>query len=164
MVSAILREKAILHIPQQFRGSANANVVRAMRLWESRGDYKNEDGIVNYRGVTSDVTRMTKLGPKGVRRKARTGPGRKSADCVEWIHQELRSELGRVCNKSTNVAYSRNLMDPRSERPLYTKIDMSLVQTFYEGFRIVSCSNSGKTLISPKKELHINRKVSYHLG
>ena len=134
--------KKVLNFPQFFRASANANLVGATRLWADRNSYENTNGEVIYRGSSSSLTRMTRLGLRRLRMKVRSGRGRKRQAWVEALNQDVRSEfdslqkLGVKFNLRTlralanfildsggNEAYSRNLIDPLSGRPLFENIN-----------------------------------------
>ena len=69
--------KTVLNFPQFFRASANTNLVRVTRLWADRTSYENTNGEVIYRGSSSSLTRVTRLGLRRVRMKVRSGRGRK---------------------------------------------------------------------------------------
>lgn len=134
--------KSIRQFPQFFRSSLNANITRASRLWKARLQYVNDNGDFTLRGTTSTVTRITKAGPKRVQLKARAGRGSKRAKWVDALHLDLREEFDRLrklgvkfnlttlrhlaldmLRASENEAYSFNMVDPRSQQPLYLKIN-----------------------------------------
>ena len=74
-------------------------------------------------------------------------------------------ELGyHLLSTSTNYAYSLNMLDPRTQKPLHTKIDYRWIQSFMERFRIVSRARTGKHDYSPAKQLEIEMNVAVHLG
>lgn len=180
---ARIASKAVRKFPEFFRAGSNANIVRATRLWKSRRDYEDENGSVVRRGASTSITRMTKEGPRRVRMKARIGRGRRRLSWVEALQCDLREEFDRlrklgvkfnlntlrslalqVLRTSENNAYSSNMIDPRTEKPLHEKVDSRWVQSFTERFRIVSRAHTGKYRMSPQKELEIEIDVSRHLG
>ena len=78
--------------------------------------------------------------------KARKGRGRKRAAWVIALHEDLRSEFDRLrkvgvkfnltkirhlaldlLRSNENEAYSRNMIDPRSEQLLHVKISASWI-------------------------------------
>lgn len=178
-----IASKTVREFPQYFRGTPNANITRAVRLWKQRGDYTSVNGDVEFRGSTTAVTRNTMDGFKRVYLKARKGRGRKRQAWVEALHIDLRSEFDRlrklgvkfnlntlrslalhVLSTSETMAYSRNMLDPLTDKPLFEKVSMRFVQSFADRYRIVSRAQKGKHRLSPEKEVQIEREVAYHLG
>lgn len=128
----LMASKTVPHFPDLFRGSRNGNLQRAIRLWRRRADYEDGNGDAKYRGVTSSITRFNSKGLKGVRLKARSGPGGKRLPWLEAFHADLRSEfdwlrklgvnfnlytLGMLAvdllSNTASQAYSLSMIDPR---------------------------------------------------
>lgn len=178
-----LAVKTVRHFTEFFRGSENANIKRAQRLWAAREEYQDEEGLVKTRGETSSVTRVTLQGPKRVRLKARKGRGRRRLPWVEALYSDVLDEFDRlrklgvkfnlttlrhlaldVLQTGKDDIYSANMIDPRSNVALRKKIDARWIQSFAEHFRIVSRAQSGKHRMSPAKENEIEIQVAAHLG
>ena len=98
-----------------------------------------------YQDVRSEFDRLRKLG-------------------VKFNLRTLRALANFILDSGGNEAYSRNLIDPLSGRPLFEKINARWVQSLAERFRIVSRAHTGKHRMSPVTELRIEREVAYHLG
>lgn len=178
-----IASKAVAHFPRLFRSSKNANIVKAMRLWKNRDDFVEINNDLQYKGMASSITRVTKNGLRRVRMKTARGRGRKRAAWVEALHRDLRSEFDRlrklgvkfnfctlralatdILNNSETPEYSRNMIDPRTQKCLHQKIDARWIQTFAERFRIVSRAHTGKPRLSPEKEMEIEIAAARHLG
>lgn len=178
-----IASKTVRHFPQYFRASENANLTRAKRLWTSRAEYTAHDGTCSTHGVNTSITRVTSIGPKRVRLKAKPGRGRKRAQWVSALYEDLRDEFDRLrklgvkfnmvtlkhlaldlLQNSSNDAYNANILDPRSNQPLHLKIDQRWIQSFTEHYRIVCRAQTGKKILSPAKELEIEIAVASHLG
>lgn len=175
--------KAVRQFPQFFRASSCANNMRALRLWRSRSSFENDLGVINQRGSSAVVTRVTKAGVRVARLKARSGRGRKRAPWVEALHQAVKDEFERLSklgvkfnlNTLKHLAldilstgdgdnYSRNMIDPKSNEPLHLKITSTWIQSFTNRFRITSRAHTGKHRMSPRKEEEIELTVAAHLG
>lgn len=178
-----IASKAVRNFPGHFRGTNNANITRAQRLWKERLDYQSADGTISLRGSTACISRITKHGPKRVLLKARAGRGRRRQVWVDALHQDLRSEFDRLrrlgvkfnfntlrylalhlLHNTENTDYSANMPDPLSQMPLHLKIDLRWIQTFTERFNIISRTHKGKCRMSPAKEMEIEIAVASHLG
>ena len=115
--------------------------------------------------------------------KAKHGGGRKRSGWVEALQDDLISEFDQMrrmgvkfsistlkelgyhlLSTRTNDAYSMKMLDPRTEKPLHTKIYYRWIQSFMERFRIVSRARTGKHGYSPAKQLEIEMSVAVHLG
>eukprot|EP00171_Calliarthron_tuberculosum_P022372 IDg22372t1 len=88
--------KAVRQFPACFRGTANANILKASRLWKNKAEFLNESGDFVQRGTSSSITRVTKSGFKRVYSKAKSGRGRKRAAWVDAVHQDLVAEFDRL--------------------------------------------------------------------
>lgn len=180
---AKIASKAVRHFPQHFRGSVNANLQRATRLWKSRNEFILSLGGSSNLATPSTISRNTKDGHKRVSLKAKAGRGKKRQPWVEALHYDLRAEFDRlrklgvkfnlntlrslaleVLDKSESPLYSRNMLDPPTQMQLFLKITPRFVQSFADRFRIVSRAHKGKYRLSPEKELQIERDVARHLG
>lgn len=178
-----LASKTVRQFPNFFKGSPNANLMRAKRLWADRDKYPRRAPGEPSPGPSTSLTRVSKVGLQRCRLKARSGRGRKRALWVEALHADLREEFDRlrklgvkfnlttlrylalhILTNSSNDAYSMNMVDPRSEQPLHLKIDLRWIQSFTERFRIVSRAHTGKHRSSPQKEKEIEISVAVHLG
>ena len=91
-----IASRTVREFPQHFRGTVNANLTRAKRLWSARDDYSNQDGGMTTQGMTTSITRVTRTGPKRSCLKARVGRGRKRQAWVGALHIELREEFDRL--------------------------------------------------------------------
>ena len=130
-----------------------------------------------------NITRVTKSGAQRARVKAFSGRGRKRAAWVEALHTDLRSEFDRlrrlgvkfshstlrslaldVLSNSTSTEYSSNFIDPKTDMPLYHKINGRWIQSFMERYHIVSRAHTGKHKCSPAKEEELALAVAVHLG
>lgn len=174
-----IASRTVTNFPQFFRGSVNANLTRASRLWKARANYSDE----NTRNESSVITRVTKNGPRMVRMKARAGRGRRRVEWVDALQNDVRSEFDRlrklgvkfnisslhsltlrILSTSENPEYSANMIDPLSDKRLLDKVNQRWVQSFMERFRIVSRAHTGKYKLSPAKELQLEVEVAKHLG
>lgn len=178
-----IASKTIRQFPTLFRSNTKANLIRASRLWKNRDDFITAQGRVQKRGVTSSITRVTSNGHRRVYTKARAGRGRKRAEWVQCMHEDLVSEFDRLrklgvkfnlkvlrqlarsmVETSEKDAYFSEMKDPASGRKIMDMLTPRWIQSFAERYQIVSRAHTGKLLLSPAKELFIEKEVAYHLG
>lgn len=178
-----LMSKTVRMFPQFFKGSQSANHMRARRLWNDRALLSQQVGTGDSKKLQSSISRVTSVGRQRCRLKAQHGRGRKRTAWVLALHEDLRAEFDRLrrlgvkfsistlqelalhilCNEGSD-AYSRNMLDPRSNQALHLKIDGRWVQSFMERFNIVSRARTGKHSVSPTKQNDIEISVAAHLG
>ena len=68
-----------------------------------------------------------------------------------------------LLNKSSNNVYSSSLMDQRSGKRQYDKVDARWIQSFVQRFRIVQRAQCGKLKLSREKILHLGKETARHL-
>lgn len=56
--------KTVRQLPENFRSSTSANNMREMRLWRDKSRFVNDDGEVNLRGTTAEITLVPEAGIK----------------------------------------------------------------------------------------------------
>ena len=174
--------KAVKNFPGLFRSTVNANLVRASRLWKSRGDCMNAHGKVELHSASATVARVSWKGVKKLHTKARPGRGRKRAAWVVALHGDLLPEFDRLRKlgvkfnlktlralalhlvaNSANSHYSRSAPNPRTNAPIPSMISARWIQSFANRFQIVSRAHTGKLQTSPEKMEFIEKEVAFHL-
>lgn len=173
----------VTRFPDLFRGSLQAAIMKALRIWRTRDKFKNEKGEYSLKGTGSSFTRVTGGTVKRTDAKALPGRGRKRSAWVDALHVDLRAEFDRLrrlgvkfnlktlqalavqlINSSTNDAYHSTTMHPATEQFILSKITARWIQCFCDRYGIVSRALTGKLQLSPAKEEFIQKEVAYHLG
>ena len=180
-----IRSRAVAQFPHLFRGSSNANVAKASRLWKDRDNYlyTTDSGRSTLRGFHATITRRF-LGTRArVDLKARKGRGRKRAPWVlalqrNWVeefnrlrklgvkfnYKNLQSLGKHLLENSSSDEYNSLMLDSRTQRQLHTFITARSTQSFADRFGIVSRALTGKHKLSPAKIERLEKQVAYHLG
>lgn len=180
-----ISSKAVKHFPDMFRGSENANLHKASRIWHDISKYMKLDSKKSNEAERACLTisRNTPFGMKRISMKAIRGRGRKLLLWKKHLFADWRDEFDRlrklgvkfnlrnlsalgkhVINTSENVHYSSFMIDACSGKPVIDMVTPRFVQSFADTFRIRSRAHRGKKKLSPAKELQIERDVARHLG
>ena len=178
-----IASKVVNKFPVLFRGTCNANLVRASWLWRLRSDFTEANGEVLCGGKTMSVTCVSCNEFKRVYVKARSARGRKRGPWVLALRRDLVDEFERlrklgvkfnlqnwralgvhIVEQSCKSSYSRNFVDPRTELPILMSISACWIQSFTGRFRIMTRSHTDNLLTSPAREGFIEKNVAFHLG
>lgn len=149
--------RTVKMFPQYFKYFSNANLIRARRLWAARDEYKNVSYTEKSIESPHSISRNTRYGLERVLMKAKSNRGRRRQAWCDAIQREIfnafdcLSKLGvefcsetlcmlavDVLQRTPNEAYSANMLHFMSYLSLYTKIVRHWVQSFMNGFQIVS--------------------------
>ena len=178
--------RAVAQFPHLFRGTSNANIAKASRLWKDRDNYlytTDRHGRSTLRGSPATNTRRV-LGTRArVYLNARKGRGRKRAPWVRALHRDWVEEFDRLrklgvkfnyrnlqslgkhlLENSSSDEYNSLMLDSRTQRQLHTFITARFTQSFADRFGIVSRALTGKYKLSPANIERLEKQVAYHLG
>lgn len=170
--------KAVRNFPQFFPGNAKANLQKVSRWWTQRMqtiDLKTEHRHV---GQMSSSARNGRL----VSFKAIPGRGRKRSVWVRDLYSTLREEFERL--RAAGVKFSPSVLRMHALRlieeapqdssfhktrmykgkPISSCVSVRWMQHFMTANGIVIRSQTGKLMVSPAKQLFIEKSVAYHLG
>lgn len=170
--------KAVKKFPQFFTGNMKARLQKASRWWSQREATLS----LKQEGRRGLITREAGGGVKRANFKAMHGRGRKRSKWASALYAELLSEFERL--KSVGVKFSpavlcshaRSLIREAKEdcdyhqgiqhngKAILDYITIRWVQHFMTVNRIVLRAQTGKLLVSPEKELTIQKCVAFHLG
>lgn len=73
----LIAAKAVARFPHPFRGTENANLARASRLWKLRSDFTDQESNAVLQGKACSITLVSRNSFTHVFSKARSGRGRK---------------------------------------------------------------------------------------
>ncbi|ETV74947.1 hypothetical protein, variant 1 [Aphanomyces astaci] len=129
-----LATQAIAEFPSLFRGSAQANYMKASRWWKESREY-----IYGTSGMTGS-------------KKARTGRGRKTNAWTSWLQDELKASLEvegtnsswnnkdllvmakNILDNSTHPEFNKDYIVPQRNCALGDLVNLRWVQNFKERF------------------------------
>eukprot|EP00474_Spongospora_subterranea_P006157 CRZ06615.1 hypothetical protein [Spongospora subterranea] len=170
-----LYARTVRFFPSEFRGSVNANSMKASRWWASKEEILTlEKENVTMSQQQCGIRRVVRL-------KTKEGRGRKTAAWVSWLHDELCSEFDRL--RKAGVKFSPHILKnlaldvlQQSDHPEFSsrykwkdvlimdKITPRWIQTFMDKKNIVGRAQTGKLMISPEFQAHLEKEIAYHLG
>jgi len=182
----LISSKAVKMFPSLFRGTYKAIFSKASRWLKERHTFlssaEEEIQNISHRVKRRRATggRATR-GRKVVRVKAQPGRGRKqelwsrNVQTVLFEDFQRLSKAGLKFNSGIVAALAKKIvldaegaqdlnLEGRDRTEITAKITKRWVQSFMDRFGIVSRRQCGKLLVSPAKEVHIEREVAYHLG
>ena len=170
--------RCIRQFPHGFSGSSVANAMKAKRWWINR------DNIL---AVAMDRVAMVSVNHRqcGVQKKvllkAAAGRGRKRQPWVEWLYTEivdhfngyrksgvkfspklLRRMAIDIIGSSTHPDFPPGML--HNGKPISDAITLRWIQRCMEANNIVGRAQTGKLMVSPARQAHINKSVAFHLG
>eukprot|EP00171_Calliarthron_tuberculosum_P001361 IDg1361t1 len=179
----------LLSQPQAPPASATFNMCLHMlsasesRLWKTRQQIIADQRRAGNQGIPLSLTRVTRAGFKRVYVKARSGRGRKRAAWVAALHDDLLVEFERLrksglkfnarvlrllavhmINVSNSDLYHTSMRDQKSGKTIVEMITPRWIQAFMNRHQIVSRAQTGKLMLAPEKQAHIEHEVAYRLG
>jgi hypothetical protein len=170
--------KAVREFPEVFRShdfrSKKAAMMKASRWWRARS------GII---ADAATISRATSLGRKRHLVKVSSGRGRKRAQWVTALYDDLFDEFRTLqrmgCKLSTSVlrfvaldllrkgregVYGFGLPDPASRKSIETLGNCAWISRFQDFHGLHSRRQVGKLQLSPAKTEEMERTVAKHIG
>lgn len=177
-----LKSRAVKEFPDHFRGSYNANIMRASRYWNLRQQILSRHET-NTRENDLVITSASSSGIKKTLVKARAGRGRKRARWVNVLYELLNVEFDRlrkaglrfesrllrqlaldIIENSDDPACNNRTLDPRTGILIKELIRPMWITRFMQCMNIVCRTQTGKLMVSPAKRELIDRQVAFHIG
>lgn len=174
-----IASKCVNQFPQMFSANMKANIQKASRWWSVRNQTMLLKKAGSHTGKFSFApTRSRKRGNL----KALAGRGRKRAEWVTALYEDLRADFERL--RSAGVKFDssilrmhalRMIVDARNDskyhesvmingKPLAQFVTTRWIQNFMYANRIVMRAQTGKLSVSKKKKEYIEKCTAFHLG
>lgn len=171
-----LLTRTVREFPDVFRGSVNANSMKASRWWKDRDTLANPDQVepLSVNSRQHSINRKVLL-------KARKGRGPKTQAWVTWLYGELEDEFDRL--RKAGVKFSAKLLKYLAVDLLETsqhsefcatfspsgvaisqKINDRWIRRFMDNRNIVGRAQKGKLMVSAERQQHIDKEIAFHLG
>ena len=171
--------KCVRQFPELFAGNDKAKLAKASRWWKVRDDTVALK-IEGKRG--GNISSLTRDGTRRAQFMAQKGRGRKRANWVRALFMDLRSEFERL--RSAGLKFSASVLRDHAVMmisqaavgssyqkllhhngaSLENKITIRGIQHFMHAKNIVARKQTGKLMLSSKKEALLEKTVAYHMG
>jgi hypothetical protein len=164
--------------PEHFRGMTFATIMKSSRWWEKRATilqiHDDHDNMVSCNSAQPGKA-------KKVLTKAAPGRGPKRAPWVDWLYPLIVDEFDRY--RKMGVKFSPKLLvclakdilvemnhpdfPPNLQHKgttIIDRIDIKWIQRFQTVNNIVGRAQTGKLMLSPTHQQHIDKQIAFHLG
>lgn len=174
-----IASKCVRQFPEFFPGNAKAQLQKSSRWWQQRDRTLalKVNGIRKGNFAMSSTRRA-----KRFNLKATAGRGRKRSTWAQALYDQLRVDFEAL--RAAGVKFTTSILRQHAlhliqtadesspyyrtlivqARPIDSRITTRWVQHFMMSNRIVLRSQTGKLLVSPAKQLFIDKYVAFHLG
>lgn len=174
-----IASKAVREFPLVFTGNMKAKLQKASRWWAQR------DATLQLKTPGKRLSNLTMASTRRNKRcnlKALGGRGRKRAKWVCALYEALLQDFERLrsagvkFNTCILLQHARSLINSsetnspfhhtvcQKGKPIIQCLTARWLQHFMSASRIVLRAQTGKLMVSPLKQAHIEKSVAFHLG